>query len=998
MLLLALVMSMPQEGPPLPFKNPLPKDEQIRKFHLPEVIGNTWADRESSYKQRLSMEAASPFRKLTWRNIGPTVQGGRVATIASPEKDPNSLYVAYSTSGLWRTTDDGNSWQSLFNHEAAFGIGDFALSKDGKTIWVGTGEANSQRTSYAGTGIYKSVDSGKTWQWMGLPESHHIGRVVIDPRDENTVYACVMGHLYSQNPERGLYRTRDGGKTWEQILKIDQWTGVIDMCIDPRNSNVLYASAWHRDRRSWDFLESGPGSGVYKSVDGGKSWTKLTGGLPYGAAAGRTAIAIAPSKPDRLYAFVDNEDPADFDEYEDEGAPSGKLTLRRFVYLTDELLYAVPKDEIETFIKRWVKDSPEDVLKKIAAKTITQKEVAAMIQKDHAEQVEIARKQAEIYRSDDGGKTWVKPYQGRIGEHGGYYWNRLFVNPRDADDVFSTGVYLLRSKNAGKQWNEVATWAQVHVDYHFVYFDPRNPKRFITGTDGGVFISGDDGGHFRHIENMPVGQVTTLAIDEATPYRVIAGMQDNGTLRGPNNWKLGSSDVNDWKELFGGDGSAIAVDPRKDRDLVYVSYQFGMFFAVDKQANKLWSTRPEPPKGAKPYRYNWIAPFIVSSHHPDIVYVGTEKLLRSFDQGKHYTEVSPDLTTNREQGNVPHATLKDISESPLQFGLIYVGTDDGLVKMTPDGGYQWIDISTPLKGKWVTRVVASKWDKATVYCAQSGYREDDFNAYLWVSTDYGKTWKSISAGLPAETINVVREDPNNKGVLYVGTDMGAFISQDNGATWEALSGNIPHAPIHDLQVQAKEKELVVGTHSRSVWILPLKYVLGLTPEIRKMPVHLFKPDKNSVYTNYKALPLKSWHVAPDEIPTMAGMMFAGKAGKAVIVLKDDKGKEVARQELALEEGLNPYSLSLLLAPSKPAEHKKRTIKSVEDALKDPLEEERPHFVVPGSYKLEVTLNGATESLDVKVETGFVPSRDDDDGDGKTKDVDLDKPGDSDGGR
>ncbi len=927
--------------------------EQIEKFH-PKTIGMPADQWLKGYDKRLQMEAASPFGNLSWRCVGPEIQSGRVVDIEGIPGKPNTLFVGYATGGLWRTDDGGNSWTSLFDHYSSFGIGDFAIAKDGKTIWLGTGENNSQRTSYAGTGIFKSPDAGKTWQYMGLPESHHIGRILIDPNNPNTVYVGAMGHLYSQNPERGVYKTIDGGKTWQHVLKLDDQTGVIDLVMDPRDSKILYAAAWDRDRKAWDFRESGPGSGVYKSVDAGKTW-KLISELPHGEEAGRIGLAISQSHPDRMYVYVDNhgQDPDWADA--DEKVPAGVLTPRRFLLLDENLFLALDPKVLEVFWKSYAPSSLklEETREAVKNKKMTMEQVRKEISKK-GPIFDSPAILSEVLRTDNGGKTWRQVDSGSLGGNSYYYFGNIVIDPKDPEDVFATGTQLTRTKDGGKTWRFAAR--EAHVDFHSVWFDPADSNHIAVGCDGGLYETRDDGNHWRHFV-APVGQGTTIAVDNKSPYNIYMGLQDNNVMKGPSNYRPGISDPNDWIALNGGDGSAVAVDPRDGGDTVYVGSQFGDEEGINQKTKERWSVKPRSTR-ENPLRFNWVTPVIVSGYHGDILYYGANKLFRSFNQGRSLAAISPDLTKNKPNGNVPFSTIKDISESPLQFGLIYVGCDDGNVKMTPDNGVTWKDCTTPTPDKWVSRVVASKYDLGTVYCAQSGYRDDDFAPYLYKSTDFGKTWVSIAGDLPNETINVIREDPDHKDMLFVGTDMGVFVSYSGGDHWEPITAGLPHIPVHDLVVQAREHDLVIATHARSAWVLPLELIYQLTPDIRSKDLTLFTVDDKRRDPNWGYISGRfnsPFIEAPT--PTVKGSFYTKTAGPATVRILDKEGKVVKESTFDALTGYNFFELDLKVGTPGPKQTGKRVVRTAEDVLADPFASSRQQYLPVGDYTIEVTVNG-----------------------------------------
>jgi photosystem II stability/assembly factor-like uncharacterized protein len=943
---------------------PWDKKAEREKFHPTVVRGTLAADRDAAYQKRLQLEKESFLMGYLWKNVGPEPQSGRVMMITAPENNPDQVYAAFATGGLFRTEDDGQTWTSLWDNQPSFGIGDFAVSKDGKTIYLGTGEANNQRTSYSGTGMYKSTDSGKTWSFIGLPESHHIGRIVMDPKDENTVWVAVTGHLYSANPERGLYKTTDGGKSWKQVLKKDEFTGAIDIQLDPKNPKVAVAAMYQRDRRAWNFLESGPGSAVYRTEDGGNSWKQIST-LPSGESCGRVGLAWAKSDNKIVYAFVENPGKNEGWGDEDERTRSGVLTPRRFLKLDAKMFQEIEKPVLETFWKAYAPADAklDDVLAGLKDGKMTMADVKAKIEVKSPNAFDPGQNADELYKSTDGGKTFAKVT--KFGEIGGYYYERVFVNPKNSDDVWICGVPMLRSTDGGKNFKDGVT-RDVHVDHHAVYFDQRNPNHVWVGNDGGIYLSRNDGKNWFHFENLSVGQTTTVAVDNKSPYNIYTGLQDNGTMRGPSDFLLGVTSPNKWEDIGGGDGSAIAIDPRPEFDLVYGASQFGAHYARDFKNNSSYSARPRGAAG-EAQRANWISPIQLSTFNADIVYIGFNRLYRSFDRGRTFKPISPDLTRNRPNGDVPHSTIKDLSESPLKFGLIYCGGDDGRVTMTPDGGNTWIDIPTPQPEKWVSRIVASRHDENTVFCSQSGFREDDWSAYLWKSTDQGKTWKSIVGNLPHETINVVREDPKNKDILYVGTDLGVYVTFDGGTTWEVLGGALGHLPVHDMVIQEREYDLVVATHARGCWVLPLKPVMALTKEQRSadLTISSLSDMSRSVMWGYERR--APYTTEPSSIPTLKCSFFSKASGAGTIELVDKDGKVVLKRDQDVIRGLNNTSLELRLTKEGIIVGPPAAPKDAKEAVKDPFESKRATFVPIGSYKLRITIGGKSVEKDWKLD-------------------------------
>jgi photosystem II stability/assembly factor-like uncharacterized protein len=926
---------------------PLTKEEERAKFH-PRRAGMAAAARLSGHAKRLEMEKASPLHGLRFRSVGPEVQGGRIVDIEAPSARPDALLVAYGSGGLWRSDNRGGSWTPLFDAESAMTIGDFALGDaEGQLIYLGSGEVNSQRTSYAGTGVFRSSDAGRTWKNVGLTDSHHIGRVLVDPRDPRTVLVAALGHLYTENPERGVFRSTDGGDTWTKVLFVDERTGAIDVAQDPSNPDVVYASTWERARTAGNFLESGPGSGVWKSTDGGRTWTRLAGGLPSGPTVGRIGLALAASRPQTIYALVDNQARRPDSEPTDEEAPPGEITPRRLRALSAEAFARLDDATVQRFLRRFdfhESVKPKTLKRDVKAGKITMADLIAYVKDANRDLFENPVVQTEVYRSDDGGASWRRTHEGRLEKvyySYGYYFGGIAVDPSDPERVYVTGVPLISSSDGGRTWTGLDNLG-VHVDHHAIYIDPRNPRRVLLGNDGGLNVSYDHGKSWARISNISVGQFTTLELDNARPYNIVGGLQDNGVMRGPSTYRPGKQEPETWKEILGGDGSAIAIDP-KDENVIYTAFQFGNAFRLNLKTGERKRMRPRPELSAenkeKPLRYNWVTPFILSPHSREIVYFGANRMYRSLDRGETWTAISADLTSNREQGDVPFGTLTTVSESPKRFGVIWAGTDEGKVWLTRDGGASWSDVSAGLApGRWVTRVVASTFDEGTAYVTQSGYRDDDFAPYVWRSTDFGRTWQSLAASLPNEPVNVVREDAKGKHLLYLGTDNGAYASLDGGQTWVPLTGGLPRVAVHDLQVHPREGDLVLGTHGRSVYIAEAAPLRKLTPGVQAEALRAFpiKPAQADLRRGYGEHPYITW----DRVPPTVNIPFWTKtAGQpARIVIKDEHGsvwKELAATTLSGYNAVE-YDLSADAVKAEAAEAVARTraLEKKADAAKD----------------------------------------------------------------
>lgn len=1025
-LLTASLLAAPGEGPPKP-EPPLSKSEQLARFH-PAASPMPGAERLKGYARRVEMEKASPLSAIRFRSVGPEVQGGRIVDIAAPAARPDTLLVAFASGGLFRTENRGGSWTPLFDGESAMTIGAIAAADpEGKVLWVGTGEANSSRTSYAGTGVFKSVDGGATWKNTGLPDSHHIGRILVDAKSPETVFVAAMGPLYTFGGDRGIFKTTDGGATWRRTLYVDEKTGAVDVVQDPTRPNVLYAATWQRDRKAWDFLESGSGSGIWKSSDGGETWRKLSGGFPQGDVVGRIGLALSAAKPERIYAVLDHHARRPATEVPDEETPPGELTARRLREMTAAQFAALDPAVVQRFLKAY--DFPKSLKARALIGDVKSGKVAvadlvAYVKDANRDLFESQIEGAEVWRSDDGGVTWKKPYEGRLDKvfyTYGYYFSQIFVAPDDADRVYFGGVPMLRSTDGGKSWSGIDRRG-VHVDHHVLAFGPKDSRHVALGNDGGLNLSFDGGTTWTRVANIPAGQFTTIAVDDADPYNIVGGLQDNGTMRGPSDYVFGVSDPNAWKMIGGGDGSMCQIDP-KDRNVVYTAYQFGFASRLNLKTKERARVRPRPALKEPPLRYNWVTPFQISPHSREILWFGANRLFRSFDRGDGFTPVSADLTSNREQGNVPFGTATSVAESPKTFGVVWVGTDEGKVWLTRDGGATWKDVSQGLaKERWVTRVVASAFDEGTVYVTQNGYRNDDGTPFVFRSTDHGATWTSLAGGLPAEPVNVLREDPKARNLLYVGTDLGVFASLDTGQTWLAMAGGLPHVPVHDIAVQPREGDIVLGTHGRSVFVAEAAPLRKLTEEVQKESLHAFevKSAKWEPRRGYGEHPWIAWQRRPPVV-RIAWWGSAAAAGTAKLTVKDAWGnvwKEIAATS---GPGMNVCEYDLTADPAKAdaaeADLKKRRAEKaraqeeldrrlsskekeetgegkrgedeedgaegdaapaasssskplppeVEKLLKDPYLGRRTRYLPPGTFTVEIAAGGksATTKLEVK---------------------------------
>jgi len=924
--------------------------------------------RFDAFKQREKLKENSLLKNVEFRSVGPTIMSGRVDDIDVNPSDPTEFYVAYASGGLWKTTNNGISFTPLFDHEASMTIGDIAVDwNHGETIWVGTGENNSSRSSYAGTGIYKSTDMGKNWQYMGLGETQHTGRIIIDPDDPNILWVAALGHLYSPNPERGVYKTTDGGKTWEKTLFVDDNTGTIDLVIDPNNSQTLYASTWYKTRRAWNFVESGKTSGIYKSVDGGNTWKLISteeSGFPTGEGVGRIGLAVYPKNSQIIYAVVDNQ------AHRPEEKKEEKLVITKDMLkdISSEDFLKLNDKDINNFLddngfpNKYTAESIKGMIKENKIKPIALVDYLSDANEDLFNTPVIG---AEVYRSEDGGKNWKKANEDYIDDlfyTYGYYFGLIRVDPNDDKTIYIAGVPALKSTDAGKTYKSIDQ-SNMHGDYHALWIDPNKSDHIVWGNDGGLNISYDGGKTYFKANTPAVGQFYSINVDMAKPYNVYGGLQDNGVWTGPStyspNYSWYDSGQYPFKSIMGGDGMQVQVDTT-DNTTVYTGFQFGFYYRLNKNTEDAKSVKPEHVLGEKPYRFNWQTPIKLSPHNQDIFYIGANKLFRSFDRGKTLKPISDDLTKGGREGDVPFGTLTTIDESPLKFGLIYTGSDDGLVYVTKDGGENWIDISTNLpQDLYVSRVSASFKNLGTVYVSLNGYRWDDFNSYVYKSTDYGNSWTKIGSYLPAEPVNVVKEDPNNSSIVYVGTDHGLYVSLDGGKKFMSMYKGLPDVPVHDLVVQPRDKDLVLGTHGRSIYIADIHYVEQLTSEILAQNLHFF-PVNGATYRSSWGNKYYTW-AEPNE-PSISLVYFSAKKGVASFKILTENNEVIKTFYDTSSAGLNFAEYDLSIDPGK-ADFYKNYIneksKNEEDKFKET--DTKKIYLRPGKYSVEIEINSSKES-------------------------------------
>ncbi len=752
-----------------------------------------------------SLNNENLLQNLAYRTIGPTQQGGRYVDFAVVEKDPYTFYAATASGGLWKTVNNGITFEPLFTNEKVFSIGDVAVDQNNPGIvWVGTGEANNSRSCYWGDGIYKSTDAGKTWKNMGLKESHHIGRIVIHPGNPDIVYVAALGHLYSENPERGLYKTTDGGQTWNKVLDIQvrkKHIGVVDVVMDSNNPDILYAATYDKVRKPYTFNLGGPGSGIYKTIDAGKTWKKLSGGLPSGM-LGRIGIDIYKKNPNILYACIENA------------------------------------------------NKPGMTDKKREKELLQDKSSRGMID-------------GEVYRTDNAGETWTKisPKDKSIGGAPGYYYGQIIIDPNNDNIVHVLSAASWSTYDGGKTWKR----RPFHFggDDHALWINPKDSRHMLLGYDHGMGITYDGGKNWYHPDNIPLAQFYAVGVDMSYPYRIAGGTQDNGSWMGPSisrrlelTWgrpgATGKIAFEDWYLVGGGDGMYNVFDWKTNRYL-YNESQFGPLMRIDLVAGERKSIAYS--EKDRNLRWNWNSPILVSPHDSDTIYHCGNKLVKSSCRGEHWEVISPDLSTNDPKklttgkggdGNIQYCTITTIDESTLSPGEIWIGTDDGNVQMTRDGGKKWTKLNDHITGNpgyWVSRVVASHHNPGTAYVSYTGYRRDDFRPFLYKTVDYGQTWTSIISNLPVdEPINVIREDVKNPDLLFVGTDFAVYLTLDGGKNWTQFKNNMPTQPVHDMVIHPRENDLVVATHGRGIYIIDITPIQEMTPAVLEKDVHLFQVE------------------------------------------------------------------------------------------------------------------------------------------------------------
>ena len=860
--------------------------------------------------------AGADSLNLKFRNLGPSVGGGRVAAVVGLPGRPNVYYVGAGAGGVWKTTDGGDSWEAVFKDQPTASIGAIALAPSNPNlVWVGTGEGNPRNDVVDGRGVFFSPDAGKSWHAMGLRDVGQITRIVIDPSNPDVVFVAALGHVWAPNAQRGVFRTADGGKTWQKVLFVNDTTGASDLVMVPGNPRVLFAAMWQFVRHPWELVSGGAGSGIYRSTDGGLTWQRLKEGLPAGP-YGRIALGIGPTNPNHVYALVE-------------------------------------------------------------------------------------AKQGLLWDSKDLGDHWSPVSDNHALDIRPFYFSLLTVSPVDDHKVFFSSYLLLESDDGGKTAKPIDRG--VHVDHHALWIDPQNPDRMIQGNDGGVYVTETGARSWRYLNNLPIEQFYMVAADANIPYMLCGGLQDNNAWCGPSSSVGGQLNGSEWFTVTGGDGE-YAVPAPSDSTILYVDSQNGSITRVDLKTGRTRSIRAYQ-KGVsetKPanlqYRFNWTTPIEVSPTDPNTVLLGGNVVFKTTDGGEHWTPISPDLTRNDKakqvtsggpieydiSGAETYNTILTVNLAPSDANVIWVGTDDGLVQVTRDGGKTWSDVSGHFPGLprdaegRVYQIGVSPLDAGTAYITVDRHELDDSRPYAYETTDYGRSWTDIARGLPGDAVaHVVREDPNLKGFLVLGTDTGLWYSRDAGATWKPLKADFPTAPVYDVKFIARSHDLVVATHGRGLFVLdnitPLEQ---LTPDVAAADLHVFGTLPALLRVRARRPSPAATRFSTPGAPAGAMVDYYLKAaldtsgppqarrGKVTVTVTDERGDTVVVDSTAPgKQGVNRYVWNLRYAGPTRLTFEK----GPGDEEENPFRQRGGPRVVPGSYRVAVTAGSRTTSGTVTVE-------------------------------
>jgi photosystem II stability/assembly factor-like uncharacterized protein len=878
-------------------------------FSTPSLIG----------RAQSGAAPAGPFDGLHWRAIGPASMSGRISDIAVYEANTNIWYVGSAHGGVWKTTNNGTTFEPQFQDYGLMSIGDIAVSQSNPDlVYVGTGESNNRQSTSWGDGVYKSTDGGKTYVNIGLKTSRHINRIVIDPRDNDVVWVAATGALFGPGGERGVFKTTDGGKTWKATLKVDDDTGANDLVIDPTNDKILYASTYQRRRTACCMNGGGPGSGIWKSTDGGENWTRLKTGLPEGS-LGRIALDVYRKHPNVLYTLI--EGPVAGGARGAGGAgTAGGAGAAGGARGAAGAPAANPDEAPQQFGG--------------GRGLVTANDPATA---------------TGLYRSDDSGATWKKVNNNNVRP---MYFSQVRIDPNDDNVIVMGGVDLQVSLDGGKSINTAAASA-IHSDHHAIWIDPHNGNHMLIGNDGGLAVTWDQSKTWTFFPNLPVGLFYHVSVDMSTPYNICGGMQDNYDWCGPSQVRGVAGIPNyEWTTIQGGDGFVVLQDP-KDNRVIYSESQDGNVIRVDRVTGETISIRPQPPTGEPPYRFQWDTPIVISPHDASIVMIGANKVLKSSDKGLTFNAISPDLTTgedsDREQivtmglkgkdvtiakndGIVAYGTIVALAESPKLAGVIYAGTDDGRLQVTKDNGKNWNDVFQKLpgapKGGYVSRVAPSRYEAGTAYATIDNHRLNDYETYIYATKDFGQTWTSLNGNLKGEAIKCITEDQKNPDVLYAGAETGLFVSTDRGATWARPKWNLPTVRVDEVLQHPRDNAIILATHGRAIWVLDHAEPIQEYAAAAKAEAKLFTPPPAAMFRrpvsdrNYEFWGNQVYYGENPPQSAVLSYFVKSKPNDVKLKISDAAGRDVRELAIpptAVRSGINSACWDLRVQPIPPAQ-------------------------------------------------------------------------------
>ena len=840
---------------------------------------------------------------IPFREIGPANPGGRIDDIAVVESDPRIMYAASAAGGIFKTVNGGVTWTPITDKLPNSTVGDIAIApSDPSIVYAGMGEANNRQSSSWGNGVYKSMDAGKTWVHLGLEETHHIGRMVVHPTSPDVVFVAALGHLWGPNKERGVFKSTDGGKTWSNVLFLNEDTGAVDLAMDPQSPNTIYAAMYQRRRSQWGFNGGGSHSGLYKTIDGGANWQKLKGGLPEAGETGRIAIDIYRRNPNIVYVLYEN-------------AKGG------------------------------------------------------------------------VFRSDDRGDTWTK--MSSLNPRP-MYFSQIRVDPNNDQRLWMAGVTLHHSEDGGKNWRTNMS-PTIHADFHAIWVDPANSDHLVTGCDGGINITWDRAKNWDYVNTIGIAQFYEVTVDMKRPYNVCGGLQDNGSWCGPSaTLKQKGISNDDWITVFGADGFYAGFD-NEDNDIVYAEGQDGNLNRRNLKTGEVRSIRPAPKESEEHYRFQWNSPLLVSKHSPSTIYYGGNFLFKSTDRGDTWHRLGKDLTTGVDRNKLPimgripdkemrsasdgvqsYATVTVISESPKTPAVVWAGTDDGNLQVSKDGGESWTNVAANVpglpKGTYVSRILASSTGDGVAFAAFDGHRADDYNAYLYMTGDFGQTWRAISNGIPKEagTVHAIREHPRNPNLLFAGTEFGLFVSIDRGGSWTKMTGNFPTVPVFDIAIHPRENDLILGTHGRAVWIVDdIGPIEQLKPETLLAPLYVFEARTATEWRMFDPKGVTGNKLMMAKNPAYGATIqyylksALGEKEDVKVTILDKSGKVVRELKGPKMAGIQRLAWDLRLEPPFPP--------PAEGAGLFFFGAARGPFVEPGEYTVKIAAAGHTVQKTVKVE-------------------------------